>query len=105
MLARLHARGLQSVCASRLAALLELAVRDPAAPVDERDAVGHLVGRELEQVGEVEVSVHDHREDDRDRRELRTSKQVRGGVEVVVDALGRGRRRTPSRSATRATPA
>ena len=45
-----------SVCASRFARSSSSRVGDPPALVDDRDAVGHLVGGELEQVGEVEVS-------------------------------------------------
>ncbi len=54
VVARLHARGLERVGEAGRA-LVELAERHLAALVDDRDAVGHLVGRQLEQVGEVVV--------------------------------------------------
>ena len=73
--------------------LVELAVGDLAARVDERDAVGHLVGRELEQVGEV-VSARAHAPNVEHVPSAASGavssgeQQVGGGVEVFVDALG-----------------
>ena len=95
MVARLHARG-RSVWASRFAALVELPVRDLAALVDERDPVGHLVGRQLEQVREVVVPLNVcHRSEGRTRSISSQNGQVStagagsgGGFEVFVDAVG-----------------
>ena len=52
MVARLDPRGLQRV-GEAVRALVEVAVIDLAALVDQRDPIGHLVGGQLEQVGEV----------------------------------------------------
>ena len=56
VLAGLARRRPASAWASRFARVFELGVGDAPAAVDDRDAVGDLVGGELEQVGEVEVS-------------------------------------------------
>ena len=54
MVAGLHAGRLERV-GEPGRPLVEVAVGDLAALVDDRDAIGHLVGRQLEQVSEVVV--------------------------------------------------